>query len=112
MWPAKWSQGFQVAVDHRRGTTSRRTPAVKIAPHYSEPVVCESTLDALAVRGPLTSKPSERKRVNGVRSPKSCDYEALRQVHSAPRQTVISIEAARTRRTPIGWRAEDFRYPR
>src|SRR5713101_3684068 len=36
------------------------------------------------------------------------EYEALRKAHSAPRLTVISIEAARARRTPIVWRAEDL----
>jgi 5-methyltetrahydrofolate--homocysteine methyltransferase len=39
------------------------------------------------------------------------EYEALRKAHSAPRLTVISIEAARERRTPIVWRAEDLPVP-
>jgi 5-methyltetrahydrofolate--homocysteine methyltransferase len=39
------------------------------------------------------------------------DYEALRKAHSAPRQTVVSLEAARARRTPIEWRAEDLPVP-
>src|ERR1019366_10090827 len=39
------------------------------------------------------------------------DYEALRKAHSAPRQQVISLEIARTRRTPIDWCAEDLPVP-
>jgi 5-methyltetrahydrofolate--homocysteine methyltransferase len=39
------------------------------------------------------------------------DYEALRKAHSAPKLSVISLEAARKRRTPIEWRAEDLPAP-
>ncbi|HTF66948.1 MAG TPA: vitamin B12 dependent-methionine synthase activation domain-containing protein [Edaphobacter sp.] len=39
------------------------------------------------------------------------DYEALRKAHSSPRQKVVSLETARTRRTPIEWRAEDLPVP-
>ena len=39
------------------------------------------------------------------------DYEALRKAHSAPRLTVVSLETARKRRTPIEWRAEDLPTP-
>jgi 5-methyltetrahydrofolate--homocysteine methyltransferase len=38
-------------------------------------------------------------------------YEALRKAHAAPRQQVVSLESARTRRTPIEWRAEDLPVP-
>src|SRR5207237_9702005 len=34
------------------------------------------------------------------------NYEALRKAHAAPKQTVVSLEVARSRRTPITWRAE------
>jgi 5-methyltetrahydrofolate--homocysteine methyltransferase len=39
------------------------------------------------------------------------DYEALRKSHSAPKQTVVSLETARKRRTPIEWRLEDLPTP-
>jgi 5-methyltetrahydrofolate--homocysteine methyltransferase len=39
------------------------------------------------------------------------DYEALRKAHSAPKQTVVSLETARKRRTPIQWRIEDLPTP-
>jgi 5-methyltetrahydrofolate--homocysteine methyltransferase len=39
------------------------------------------------------------------------EYEALRQAHAAPRQTITPLETARARRTPIEWRAEDLPAP-
>jgi 5-methyltetrahydrofolate--homocysteine methyltransferase len=38
-------------------------------------------------------------------------YEAVRKAHSAPSQQVVSLAAARARRTPIEWRAEDLPTP-
>src|SRR6202034_2350770 len=34
------------------------------------------------------------------------------KAHSAPRQTVVSLETARKRRSPIEWRAEDLPVPK
>jgi 5-methyltetrahydrofolate--homocysteine methyltransferase len=39
------------------------------------------------------------------------EYDALRKAHTSPRQTVVSIETARSRRTPIQWRPEDIPAP-
>jgi 5-methyltetrahydrofolate--homocysteine methyltransferase len=39
------------------------------------------------------------------------DYESLRTAHAAPRQTVVSLDTARARRTPIQWRHEDLPTP-
>ena len=39
------------------------------------------------------------------------EYEALRKAHGSPRQTVVSLETARARRTQIEWRAEDLPVP-
>ncbi len=39
------------------------------------------------------------------------DYEALRRTHATPRLSTISLQEARTRRTPIEWRAEDIPEP-
>jgi 5-methyltetrahydrofolate--homocysteine methyltransferase len=39
------------------------------------------------------------------------EYEAIRKAHAAPRQKVVALEAARARRTPIEWRAEDVPTP-
>jgi 5-methyltetrahydrofolate--homocysteine methyltransferase len=39
------------------------------------------------------------------------EYEALRKRHAAPKQVAVSIQEARSRRTPIEWRAEDLATP-
>jgi 5-methyltetrahydrofolate--homocysteine methyltransferase len=39
------------------------------------------------------------------------DYETLRKTHSAPKQSVVSLETARSRRTPIIWKAADIAVP-
>ena len=39
------------------------------------------------------------------------EYEALRKAHAAPQQSVVPLETARARRTPIEWRAEDLPAP-
>ncbi len=101
-------QGFKLPLLIGGATTSRAHTAVKIAPHYSEPVV--HVLDASRAVPVTTSLLSDEGKSAFVAQHRA-DYEALRKAHSAPRQTVISIEAARTRRTPIGWRAEDLPVP-
>ena len=39
------------------------------------------------------------------------EYEAVRKAHAAPQVKTISLAAARARRTPIEWRAEDVPAP-
>src|SRR5262249_44370619 len=39
------------------------------------------------------------------------EYEAVRKAHAAPKQPTVSIEIARSRRTPIVWRAEGIPAP-
>jgi 5-methyltetrahydrofolate--homocysteine methyltransferase len=39
------------------------------------------------------------------------EYEAVRKAHSAPRQNVVSLQVARSRRTPIEWHPEDLPTP-
>jgi 5-methyltetrahydrofolate--homocysteine methyltransferase len=39
------------------------------------------------------------------------EYERLRKNYAAPKETTISLEEARKRRTPIEWRAEDIPVP-
>ena len=101
-------QGFKLPLLIGGATTSRRHTAVKIAPHYSEPVV--HVLDASRAVGVTTSLLSEDGKEEFVAKHRA-DYEALRKAHSAPRQQVISLEIARTRRTPIDWCAEDLPIP-
>jgi 5-methyltetrahydrofolate--homocysteine methyltransferase len=101
-------QGFKLPLLIGGATTSRAHTAVKIAPHYSEPVV--HVLDASRAVPVTTSLLSEDGKSAFVVQHRA-DYEALRKAHSAPKLTVISLEAARKRRTPIEWRAEDLPVP-
>src|SRR6185369_6427555 len=39
------------------------------------------------------------------------EYESIRKNHSAPKQAVVPLATARSRRTPIEWRAEDVPTP-
>jgi 5-methyltetrahydrofolate--homocysteine methyltransferase len=101
-------QGFKLPLLIGGATTSRAHTAVKIAPNYSEPVV--HVLDASrAVPVTTTLLSDESKSAFIVKH--RADYDALRKAHSAPRLTVVSLEAARARRTPIQWRAEDLPVP-
>ena len=101
-------QGFKLPLLIGGATTSRAHTAVKIAPHYSEPVV--HILDASRAVPVTTSLLSDEGKSAFVAQHRA-DYEALRKAHSAPKLSVVSLEAARKRRTPIEWRAEDLPVP-
>jgi 5-methyltetrahydrofolate--homocysteine methyltransferase len=101
-------QGFKVPLLIGGATTSRAHTAIKISPHYSEPVV--HVLDASRAVPVTTSLLSEDGKAEFVIKHRA-DYEALRKSHAAPRQKVVSLETARSRRTPIEWRAEDIPAP-
>ena len=101
-------QGFKLPLLIGGATTSRAHTAVKIAPHYSEPVV--HVLDASRAV-PVTTSLLSNEGKSAFVAQHRADYEALRKAHSAPRLTVISLETARQRRTPIEWRAEDLPIP-
>jgi 5-methyltetrahydrofolate--homocysteine methyltransferase len=101
-------QGFKLPLLIGGATTSRAHTAIKIAPHYSEPVV--HILDASRAVPVTTSLLSDENKPAFVVKHRA-DYEALRKSHASPRQQVVSIETARSRRTPIVWRAEDISTP-
>ncbi len=101
-------QSFKLPLLIGGATTSRAHTAIKIAPHYSEPVV--HVLDASRAVPITTSLLSDDGKSAFVARHRA-DYEALRKAHSAPRLTVVSLEAARARRTPIKWRPEDLPQP-
>ena len=101
-------QGFKLPLLIGGATTSRAHTAVKIAPHYSEPVV--HVLDASRAVPVTTSLLSDDGKSAFVERHRA-DYEALRKAHSAPKLSVVSLKAARERRTPIEWRAEDLPVP-
>jgi len=101
-------QGFKLPLLIGGATTSRAHTAVKIATHYSEPVV--HVLDASRAVPVTTSLLSEEGKPAFVAQHRA-EYEALRKSHSAPKLTAVSLEAARKGRTPIDWRAEDLPSP-
>jgi 5-methyltetrahydrofolate--homocysteine methyltransferase len=101
-------QGFKLPLLIGGATTSRAHTAVKIAPHYSEPVV--HILDASRAVPVTTSLLSDEGKSAFVEQHRA-DYEALRKAHSAPKLSVVPLGAARERRTPIEWRAEDLPVP-
>ena len=101
-------QGFKQPLLIGGATTSRAHTAVKIAPHYSQPVI--HVLDASRAVPVTTSLLSEDGNATFITEYRA-EYEAVRKAHSAPRQPVVSLEAARARRTPIRWRSEDLSVP-
>ena len=100
--------GFKLPLLIGGATTSRAHTAIKIAPHYSEPVV--HVLDASRAVPVTTSLLSQDGKEAFVKQ-HFADYEALRKSHSAPRLAAVPIEQARRRRTPIEWRPEDIPTP-
>jgi 5-methyltetrahydrofolate--homocysteine methyltransferase len=100
--------GFKLPLLIGGATTSRAHTAIKIAPHYSEPVV--HVLDASRAVPVTTSLLSEDGKA-AFTTQHRAEYEALRKSHSAPRLSSISLNEARARRTPITWRAEDISTP-
>jgi len=101
-------QGFKLPLLIGGATTSRRHTAVKIAPHYSEPVV--HIVDASRAVPVTTSLLSDESKPAFVTRHRA-EYEAVRKAHAAPKQPTVSIDAARSRHTPIVWRAEDIPMP-
>ncbi len=101
-------QGFKLPLLVGGATTSRAHTAVKIAPHYSEPVV--HVLDASRAVPVTTSLLSDDGKAAFITQHRS-EYEALRKAHTAPAQKVVPLATARSRRTPIEWRAEDIPKP-
>jgi 5-methyltetrahydrofolate--homocysteine methyltransferase len=101
-------QGFKLPLLIGGATTSRAHTAVKIAPHYSQPVI--HVLDAsraVPITSSLLSDEARPAFVEQVRA----EYEALRKSHAAPRLKIVPLETARARRTPIEWRSEDLPAP-
>jgi 5-methyltetrahydrofolate--homocysteine methyltransferase len=101
-------QNFKLPLLIGGATTSRAHTAVKIAPHYSQPVV--HVLDASRAVPVTTSLLSDDGKADFV-AQHQVEYEQLRKAHSAPRQQVVSLDEARKRRTPIEWRSEDLPTP-
>jgi 5-methyltetrahydrofolate--homocysteine methyltransferase len=83
-------------------TTSRAHTAVKIAPHYRNPVV--HVLDASRAVGVVSALLSDEMRP-GFEAKMAADYERLRQEHANRNKEskLIPIADARANRMPIEW---------
>ncbi|NUQ31057.1 MAG: methionine synthase, partial [Acidobacteriaceae bacterium] len=101
-------QNFKIPLLIGGATTSRAHTAIKIAPHYSEPVV--HVLDASRAVPVTTSLLSEEGRQSFIDQHRA-EYEGVRKAHAAPKLKAVPIADARARRTPIEWRAEDISRP-
>jgi 5-methyltetrahydrofolate--homocysteine methyltransferase len=101
-------QGWKLPLLIGGATTSRAHTAVKIAPHYSQPVV--HVLDASRAVPVTTSLLSVEGRAP-FEAQHRAEYEELRKLHGTPRHKLVSLEVARQNRTPIEFRAEDIPAP-
>jgi 5-methyltetrahydrofolate--homocysteine methyltransferase len=95
-------QGFTLPLLIGGATTSRTHTAVKIAPAYRGPVV--HVLDASRAVGVVGRLKNAEKRT-AFDAENRGEQERLRLEHAARReqQTLLSLEQARRRRTPLDW---------
>jgi len=90
-------------------TTSRQHTAVKIAPSYAQPVVHVN--DASRAVGVAAALLDEAQRAE-LDSKNRAAQERLRAVYASKQdKPLLALEAARAKRTPIDWRAEDLARP-
>ncbi len=101
-------QGFTLPLLIGGATTSRAHTAIKIAPHYKQPVI--HVLDASRAVPVATSLLSEDGKDAFV-AQHEADYANIRKSHGSTRQPLVDFETARARRTAIAWRAEDIAQP-
>jgi 5-methyltetrahydrofolate--homocysteine methyltransferase len=90
-------------------TTSRQHTAVKIAPHYGQPVV--HVIDASRVVGVVADLLDEERRAKLDKANRE-EQDRLRALHAEREaQPLLPYRIALERRTPITWRAEDLPTP-
>jgi 5-methyltetrahydrofolate--homocysteine methyltransferase len=90
-------------------TTSRQHTAVRIAPEYGQPTV--HVLDASRVIGVVSAllDPARRTQLDAENR---VEQDRLRALHAErERRPLLPIRAARERRTPIAWHADDLAVP-
>jgi 5-methyltetrahydrofolate--homocysteine methyltransferase len=100
--------GFKVPLLIGGATTSKPHTAVKIAPHYSEPVV--HVLDASRAVPVASSLLSDTGKADFV-SAHRAEYEQLRKMHSGPRQKLLPLSAARDNRPALQFGAAELARP-
>jgi 5-methyltetrahydrofolate--homocysteine methyltransferase len=101
-------QGLKLPLLVGGATTSRAHTAIKIAPHYSQPVI--HIVDASRAVPVTTSLLSEEGKAEFVEKHRA-EYESVRLAYVTPKQKTVPIAEARARRTPIEWRVEDLAVP-
>jgi 5-methyltetrahydrofolate--homocysteine methyltransferase len=101
-------QGFKLPLLIGGATTSKAHTAVKIAPHYSQPVV--HVLDASRAVPVTTSLLSEDGRAPFIEQHEA-EYRRLRQIHGGAKTKLVSLAEARANRQKVVWRAEDVPLP-
>jgi 5-methyltetrahydrofolate--homocysteine methyltransferase len=90
-------------------TTSRQHTAVRIAPEYTPPTV--HVLDASRVIGVVGSLLDAGRR-RTLDDENRLEQERLRALHAErERRPLLPLRAARERRTPIAWHADDLAAP-
>ena len=100
-------QGFTVPLLIGGATTSRAHTALKIAPHYHQPVVhVDDASRAVPVASSLLSEFNDQ-----FLARYRAEYEQLRRLHAGSRQTLVPLEKARAHPTPVRWTADDVTVP-
>jgi len=101
-------QGFKLPLLIGGATTSKAHTAVKIAPHYSQPVV--HVLDASRAVPVTTSLLSEDGKAAFVEQ-HVAEYKRLREIHGGQKQKLVSLAQARENRPKLEWRKQDVPLP-
>jgi len=101
-------QGFTLPLLIGGATTSRAHTAIKIAPHYKQPVI--HVLDASRAV-PVTTSLLSKDGKDAFVAQHQADYATIRSSHGTNRQPLVDLQTARRRRTPIVWRADDIPQP-
>lgn len=103
-------EGFQIPLLIGGATTSKVHTAVKIAPHYSHPVVhVNDASRCVPVAGALISKDLRTEFAAQV----TTEYERLREHHKNARsqQVIVPLEVARKNKQAIDWSKHKFVKP-
>ncbi len=102
-------RGFALPLLIGGATTSRQHTAVKIAPEYNQPTL--HVLDASRVIGVISDLLDGDRKVK-LDAENRVEQERLRKLHAEKgKKPMLSLEDARSNRTPIEWHPEDLARP-
>jgi 5-methyltetrahydrofolate--homocysteine methyltransferase len=99
--------GFTIPLLIGGATTSRAHTAIKIAPHYDQPVV--HVLDASRAVPVTTSLLGDGKAAFVAQHQE--EYSSIRSTYAGKRHSFTPLAEARAEAAPITWRAEDIAQP-